>query len=1507
MAPVVHTVAVIFASVFLQSASSDPLNDIIFAVTVSSQVRGGSQETLCALIQGPMEPVALSITLDSTVILEKYVNHDLYDCLKFQVPVVRTRTVATITVTVEGENATMKKKTKILIQPPAFIHIVQTDKPIYKPGQTVQFRIVSMDSNFIPVDRLYTVVELQDPNSYRIAQWLDKFVSAGILDLSHPMIEEATQGTYIITATTDKGEKISHSFDIKEYVLPKFEVTVDLPSVISILDQEVTFKICGKYTYGKPVVGSVKAEFCRNAVRYSWRSPVQTDVCKTYKLETDRSGCAFETVSMADFDLNMYMYEDIFVVDAELEEHGTGVMVKGTGRARFSAVVRTVTFEDAPKAYKPGIAFQGKVKMTGPDNKPVANESVSLFSPNSITLTLITNSEGMASFTLDTSKWSGYVSLKAMSKLDDDNELYIPEIRKPEYRAAYHGIPVFYSKSQSFLKLMQVSGKISCDKDAMLRARYIIQGKELKEGQMTLDFFYLVMSKGTIVQHGHLPVSVTVGSVNKGEVTIPLHQVINLAPFAQVVVYTVLPGGEAVADSQNFPIELCLKNKVSLEFPSVQELPAEKTTLKLQAQPGSLCSVRAIDQSILLLQSERELTVGYVYDQLPLQKLMGYPYEIEDFEPFPCFPRPTPFPRPIPFPEEEMVAQRRKRSPYFGPTTQKNDVYSIFKEVGVKLVTNSDVKKPYDCLLRYPYFLDGAVEGPVFQRLNEIALSDKLETEEDKEETLRTFFPETWIWDLVSVGDAGTVNVEKTVPDTITKWAAGAFCVSSLGFGVAPTTALTVFQPFFISLTLPYSVIRGEMFTLKATVFNYLSKCIMVKVTLAQSDTYTFKNCDECQYTVCLCSEESRTLTRIVTPTTLGKIDLKVSAEAMNTSVLCGNEVASVPEVGRIDTVVRSLLVEAEGTPQSVSHNALLCAAEGPEEKNISLTLPQVFVPGSVRATVSVLGDLMGRAIKNLDQLLAMPYGCGEQNMLLFAPNIFILNYLKSTGQLTAEILDKATRFLESGYQRELTYRHDDGSYSAFGKRDASGNTWLTTFVMKSFGGAKDYIFVDPKHILDAKNWLYSKQGSDGCIQSVGKLFHNGMKGGVSDDVSLTAYVVAALLELDSDIEDPVIQKCLGCLKEAAGQMDNLYTAALMSYTFTLARDEETRVKLITYLHQQSSTMGGTRHWHREGVSGKGVDSLEVEITSYVLLALLSGPALPDFGLDYSPGIVRWLTQQQNPYGGFSSTQDTVVALQALAKYGAATYSNGGRTVVTVTSLRGLNKEFIVDQSNRLLYQDEELSEVPGEYTVRAEGQSCVLAQISMHYNIPPPPDFSAFEITTDAISKCNSSKPQLHLSVNVRYQGRREETNMVIINIRLLSGHFLDQNSLEMLRKNKSVKRVEVEDGYINIYLDQLTKGETAVYGMTLEQDMIVENLKAAVVKVYDYYQPTDVATTEYTSPCEKTDVATTEYTSPCEKRETVIETVEVEVPWNIWSIFLDWLQRFHSHLQPKLATSGE
>lgn len=54
-----------------------------------------------------------------------------------------------------------------------------------------------------------------------------------------------------------------------------------------------------------------------------------------------------------------------------------------------------------------------------------------------------------------------------------------------------------------------------------------------------------------------------------------------------------------------------------------------------------------------------------------------------------------------------------------------------------------------------------------------------------------------------------------------------------------------------------------------------------------------------------------------------GQVNLKVSAEALRTDVLCGNEVATVPDTGRIDTVVRTLLVEVSDAHTSQHQSSL--------------------------------------------------------------------------------------------------------------------------------------------------------------------------------------------------------------------------------------------------------------------------------------------------------------------------------------------------------------------------------------------------------------------------------------------------------------------------------------------------------------------------------------------------------------------------------------------------------
>lgn len=80
--------------------------------------------------------------------------------------------------------------------------------------------------------------------------------------------------------------------------------------------------------------------------------------------------------------------------------------------------------------------------------------------------------------------------------------------------------------------------------------------------------------------------------------------------------------------------------------------------------------------------------------------------------------------------------------------------------------------------------------------------------------------------------------MEQNVPDTITSWIISAFSISEdNGFGLTKSTRkLEVFQPFFVSLNLPYSVKRGEILSVPVIVFNYLENDVDAEVVLHNHD-----------------------------------------------------------------------------------------------------------------------------------------------------------------------------------------------------------------------------------------------------------------------------------------------------------------------------------------------------------------------------------------------------------------------------------------------------------------------------------------------------------------------------------------------------------------------------------------------------------------------------------------------------------------------------------------------
>uniref|UniRef100_A0AAY5K1T7 Uncharacterized protein n=1 Tax=Esox lucius TaxID=8010 RepID=A0AAY5K1T7_ESOLU len=893
---------------------------------------------------------------------------------------------------------------------------------------------------------------------------------------------------------------------------------------------------------------------------------------------------------------------------------------------------------------------------------------------------LTTDIHGIASFSLNTSGMPNKDFDLKVSVISQTFKVISTKLQQHILSVIRPAAPD--SKTSSYLDIQKTDQTLACGQEVSIPVHYVIVGETASSS--AVDVIYLALSRGAIVDHGYR--KVIMQDITEGEVTFDLAVVPEMAPVVQILVYSMLPSGTIIAHSMNFPTEKCFRNKVSVEFSPSNAVPGEKNTLQLSALPGSLCGLSAVDKSVHIMEPGKRLDAednsgGSIRCTRckPLTSLKNRKVTL-DISSLVCF-------------------------PVFSVDIYRTYLQS-FPEYSLMEEFDSDRSRPI----------------PTAQIVQ-----------------MRTFFPETWIWDLVEVGESGSADVSLTVPDTITTWETEAFCLAPGGFGLAPPVELTVFQPFFLEITLPYSIIRGENFDLKATVFNYLSKCIMVAVTPAPSLDYTLTPLNDVQYSSCLCANERKTFSWTMSPSALGVLNVTISAEAVQSHAACDNEIVSVPERGRIDIVTRSLLVKAEGTEETETYNWLLCpSGQYSLTEEVELQLPMIVVEGSARASVSVLGDILGRALKNLDGLLQMPYGCGEQNMALLAPNIYILEYLRNTEQLTSAIRDKATKFLTSGYQRQLNYKHSDGAYSTFGQ--GSGNTWLTAFVLRSFSKAQSFIYIDPLKIKETTTWLEEKQKENGCFLRLGELFNNRMKGGVSDEVTLTAYITASMLESNMSVSDPVVNSSLSCLRNSTSDLSNTYTTALLAYTFTLAGDMEMRTLLLQHLDKMALQEGGLLHWTQ--TSSETSASLAVEISSYVLLASLSASPLSTADLGYSSRIVRWLVKQQNSYGGFSSTQDTVVALQALSLYSTKVFSKEGSSTVTVKSPSGGQHVFDVNQNNKLLYQERQLQDVVGKYTVEVKGSACASVQV---YGF-------------------------LHLFSN-RYGGKEQSTNMIIVDMKMLSG----------------------------------------------------------------------------------------------------------------------------------------
>jgi CD109 antigen len=1231
---------------------------------------------------------------------------------------------------------------------------LETDRPIYKPGQTIQVRVITLDRELKPLSNTVTV-QVMDAKGIKIFKKELDTDDYGTGTLEIPISQEPNLGVWKVAAAAgDRSTEVD--VRIEEYVLPKYEVKLELPKEWFLVDEPISGKVTAEYSYGKPVKGELEVK----ASRYVGQWEEFASFSKQIDGEGDFQLPATEYVAGVPEARGM----GNVTLEVTVREQATGYEQTTTRLLTVAASSISIQIIPESSVFRPTLPFGLLLVTETPGNEPVDAEVTARFS-----------------YTDENFEWIG----DEEKEIQTENGIALVNVTPPEDAVAMMvyadseqayasiGLSAAYSPSGNFIHVEQVStGPLKVGDDIEF---------QVHSTQEAANFYYEVVSRGKVVF-----TSFTDSSYISFQTT-PL-----MAPSSKVLVYQILANSEVAADYIPFEVEGDYPHSVQVAFSEDEVEPGDSLQVQMQTDGQAKVGLVAVDRSVFIL-AENRLNLQQVFDELERLYM-------------------------------EPQAELHSVSPYENVATRGAE--ETFENAGVVVLTNKTVPQgeEYESQFGRGGFFAGIAEDEA--KAVPAAVSPTPEpgvgpADLAEVQRVRQYFPETWLWaDLITGSDGkGTLDVQ--APDSITTWVLRAVALSKdKGLGV-DESELVVLQPFFIQVDLPYSAIRGEEFPVNVALYNYQDQPQEFFVDLEEADW--FEALEEVTSSVTVQANDIGAVQFMIRATDLGIQDVKVTARSRETA----------------DAVIKNLSIVPEGVEREVVQNFVL---SGGASETVDTSVPSDIVDGSGRAYVALTSSYLTQTIEGLDELLQMPFGCGEQNMILFAPDAYIARYLKETGQLRPEIMAKAEKLMITGYQREMTYRRSDGSFSAFGEQDDEGSLWLTAFVLRSFSQASDLIYIDPLVLDEATQWIASQQQPDGSFESVGFVHHQEMMGGVQGKTALTAYVVTALLEAGDETGSA---KAVQYLEGTLDEIEDAYTMALVTYALEMADSEKT-VEAYDKLMSMADEDEDGLHWGstvvplEEEISPMpgvlpepGYGSTAIEATGYGTLALIQHGDRAN-----ASRAAKWLVGQRNAYGGFGSTQDTVVALQALTEYAVGAASDVDLDVSVQAG--GQAEELHIDAENFDVLQVLEVP-VDSQVQVDAKGRGQVVIQVVTRFNLPEPEaQEDIFEITVDYGTEQVEVDDLITVAVDVKFTPPIPvEAGMVVLDVSLPTGFAPVRESIDVVVEDEAkIKRYEVAGRKVIFYIENMLSGDSVSFHFQAKAQYPVK-AKGVASQAYSYYKP--------------------------------------------------------------------
>uniref|UniRef100_A0A8C2HKL7 Complement component 4 n=1 Tax=Cyprinus carpio TaxID=7962 RepID=A0A8C2HKL7_CYPCA len=1092
---------------------------------------------------------------------------------------------------------------------------IQTDKPIYNPGENVKYRIFTLDNFMLPIK---DEIHVQIINCKGFIVYNHILISDQILEKTIT-IPEVEEGKWKIIASYHKYPESTTSleFEVKEYVLPTFEVTIEAPQPYHILkSQSFPFNISARYTYGKGVNGIAYIRFGLidekgNKIYLPGTEKQITDGTAKTEVHTEDLKTASENNTQGRIE-GYYLYIAVSV----LEKASGNLEEAESSSVKIVTSPYVVDLSKTKTYFTPGGVFSVLATATYPDGKRVPNLKFTA------TLTI----EGSPEHILKNEGWGNDMGDVAMPFQIP------PQAKKLAVTVRYHMIIILlYHYFHSNYLSLEVEHQVLQPGEAL---KATLRDITPQSAAKPTFIYFMVWSKGQIVQIGRVPrTEITTVNVNVN---------VEMVPSFRLVAYYFTdssPNEKIVADSVWVDVKDICKGKVQL-----RQIIFQNLNLTVRTDPKAKVALAAVDSAVYILNKNK----------LGLQKMFEYmnSYDLacsigggEDSSAvlqragltFMCncdMETPTPLGNITP---DILFYELFFRNHF-------NNVVNSFKGSdrkccldGVrpnKMHTSCDerlkrVEASKSCRKAFKMCCEAANERrrrETFEKrktyLGRVA-DDTLDEIVINEDAiyLRKYFPQSWMWTVIQTDIA---------PDSITTWEIQAVGISpTKGFCIAEPKPLRVFQDFFLSVNLPYSVKRNEQLQVKAVVYNYKEESLKIIVKMDKKEGLCTAGGSDLKEEVVVPGNSAVAVYFTVVPLVIGNIPINVLAYASDTVN---------------DRVEKELRVEVK-CGKGLVHPKMKILSLIPHAVPKQGSIPADEIPGGVDSEISLSlkGGVMGESVNNclnlegINKLINLPTGCAEQTMVKMSPAIHAMRYLDATNQwisLKAERRDEAQSMIQTGYNTVLTYKKVDGSYGAFLRTPSS--IWLTAFIAKELTESRDIINVKDSYIQESMSYLISKQKSNGAWDDPNQLYDRGMKGGVGkakDDVPLTAFILISMNHLQNmlSIYSLLNKHTFVYLQRVAmdraksyleGQLDALespYSLAITAYALSLHDHYNLHIHISNYFSNAES----------------------VETTAYALLSALS---LRDKA--YAKLTANWLTEQRKYGGGFQSTQSICSSLE---------------------------------------------------------------------------------------------------------------------------------------------------------------------------------------------------------------------------------------------------------------------